>query len=100
MARRFVKREQLRRGNPRASPAPPVCRGPRGAARGLALRPEVQSSDGEARAHAPGEAIVFGDAVSVQSDFPSFRGEAMKPSGDFVTTARGATDLWIIEPLP
>ncbi len=48
----------------------------------------------------PGEAIVFGDAVSVQSDFPSFRGEAMKPSGDFVTTARGATDLWIIEPLP
>lgn len=48
----------------------------------------------------PGEAIVFGDAISIQSDFPSFRGEAMKPSGNFVTTARGATDLWIIEPLP
>jgi phospholipase C len=48
----------------------------------------------------PGTPLRFGDEVRLSSLYPSYLGQVLTISGNFLTTAPGATDTWFITPLP
>ncbi len=48
----------------------------------------------------PRDPICFGDEVAILSNFPDFLGQALTPSGNYLTTRDGADDTWVITPLP
>lgn len=48
----------------------------------------------------PGTPLRFGDEVRLSSLFPEFRGQVLTISGDYLTTAPGASDTWFVTPLP
>ena len=47
-----------------------------------------------------GTPLRFGDEVRLSSLYPSYLGQVLTISGNFLTTAPGATDTWFITPLP